>query len=241
MNFKAVISNPPYSIKWSASDKFKEDKRFRGFTLAPKGKADYAFILNGLSHLEENGTAAFILPHGVLFRAQTEEKIRRKLIELNWLDGVIGLPGKLFDITDIPIAVMVFKKNKTNKDIMFVDASKEFEKGKNQNFLNDKHLKKIFEAYQNRKDIEKYAHLASLEEVQNNGFNLNIPRYVDTFEEEPPIDVFKVVKEYRQTDDEVEQLKKEIGGMFSELVGTTPEAQAELDEMKRIFNAGTKD
>ena len=153
---------------------------------------------------------AIVLPHGVLFRGAAEGKIRQILIEKNYLDAIIGLPVNLFYGTGIPTAVLIFKKNKKTKDIFFIDASKEFEKGKNQNNLTDLQVNKIVETYKNRKDIEKYAYLASFEEVKENDFNLNIPRYVDTFEEEEPIDILEVMKQLEKDNQEIEALEKEI-------------------------------
>lgn len=236
MKFKAVISNPPYSLKWRAAKQFQTDQRFERFGVAPKAKADFAFILHGLAHLEAHGTAAFILPHGVLFRGQSEGKIRQALLDANLIDGVIGLPEKLFDVTGIPVAILILKKDKPDTTVMFVDASAEYDKGKNQNFLNDALLAKIFDAYQGRKDIDRYAHLATVDEIKANDYNLNIPRYVDTFVPEPPVDVHHLVGEMLATNAEVDQLEREIGGMLGKLVGNTPEAQVELDELKKVFD-----
>lgn len=153
---------------------------------------------------------AIVLPHGVLFRGAAEGKIRQTIIEKNYLDTVIGLPPNLFYGTGIPTTILVFKKNRTTKDILFIDASQEFEKGKNQNNLSDENVEKIIKAYKERKDIDKYAHLASYEEIKENDFNLNIPRYVDTFEEEPPVDISAVCKELEKDNAEIEKLEKEI-------------------------------
>lgn len=209
--FDAVVANPPYSAKWDNRDTKLKDARFRPYgKLAPASKADYAFILHSLYHLNDTGTMAIVLPHGVLFRGAAEGKIRQILIEKNYLDAIIGLPVNLFYGTGIPTAVLIFKKNKKTKDIFFIDASKEFEKGKNQNNLTDLQVNKIVETYKNRKDIEKYAYLASFEEVKENDFNLNIPRYVDTFEEEEPIDILEVMKQLEKDNQEIEALEKEI-------------------------------
>ena len=186
--------------------------RFRPYgKLAPASKADYAFILHSLYHLNDTGTMAIVLPHGVLFRGAAEGKIRQILIEKNYLDAIIGLPVNLFYGTGIPTAVLIFKKNKKTKDIFFIDASKEFEKGKNQNNLTDLQVNKIVETYKNRKDIEKYAYLASFEEVKENDFNLNIPRYVDTFEEEEPIDILEVMKQLEKDNQEIKEQLRILG------------------------------
>lgn len=209
--FDAVVANPPYSAKWDNRDTKLKDSRFNPYgKLAPASKADYAFILHSLYHLNDTGTMAIVLPHGVLFRGAAEGKIRQILIEKNYLDAIIGLPVNLFYGTGIPTTILIFKKNKKTKDIFFIDASKEFEKGKNQNNLTDLQVNKIVETYKNRKDIEKYAYLASFEEVKENDFNLNIPRYVDTFEEEEPIDILEVMKQLEKDNQEIEALEKEI-------------------------------
>ena len=219
---EAVVANPPFSAKWD-SDKnplFSTDDRFSQYgVLAPKNKADYAFVTHMLYHLAENGTMAVVLPHGVLFRGGAEGKIRRYIIEkLNYLDAVIGLPPNLFYGTSIPAVVLVFKKCRADDGhILFIDASREFEKGKNQNYLADEHIEKIFQTYRNRKEIEKYSHLASLDEIKENDFNLNIPRYVDTFEEEEPIDIEAVAKELKELNKKEEEINEKIGKYCEEL------------------------
>lgn len=176
-----------------------------------------------------------ILPHGVLFRGAREGKIRRRLLDNNLIDAVIGLPEKLFDVTSIPVCLMIFKKNRKNKDILFIDAGREFEKGKNNNFLTDDMVAKIFKTYQKREFIDKYANDVDLDEIKENDYNLNIPRYVDTFEPEPPVDVDKLVKDMKETDAEIERLNGEIGSMLDELVGHDEKAQQELDLIKTLF------
>ena len=153
---------------------------------------------------------AIVLPHGVLFRGAAEAKIRKTLIEQNYLDTVIGLPANLFYGTSIPTTILVFKKNRQTKDILFIDASKDFEKDKNQNRLTDVNIDKIIATYEQRQDVDKYAHVAELDEIKENDFNLNIPRYVDTFEEEEPIDLQEVKKLLAQDDQEIKQLEAEI-------------------------------
>lgn len=219
---EAVVANPPFSAKWAGdrNPTFSTDDRFSQYgVLAPKDKADYAFVAHMLYHLAENGTMAVILPHGVLFRGGAEGKIRRYIIEkLNYLDAVIGLPPNLFYGTSIPATVLVFKKCRPDDEhILFIDASREFEKGKNQNYLANEHIEKIFKTYRDRAEIEKYSHLASLDEIKENDFNLNIPRYVDTFEEEEPIDIEVVAKELRELDKKEEGVNEEIGKYCEEL------------------------
>ena len=176
-----------------------------------------------------------ILPHGVLFRGAREGKIRRRLLDNNLIDAVIGLPEKLFDVTSIPVCLMIFKKNRKNKDILFIDAGREFDKERNQNVLTDENIKKIVETYKKRENVDKYAHVASLAEIKENDYNLNIPRYVDTFEPEPPVDVDKLVKDMKETDAEIKRLNGEIGSMLDELVGTDTDAQQQLDKIKELF------
>lgn len=219
LTFEAVVANPPYSAKWSADSKFLDEERFSGYgKLAPKSKADYAFIQHMLYLLDDAGTMAVVLPHGVLFRGAAEGVIRKYLIEeKNWLDAVIGLPANLFFGTSIPTCILVFKKCKTHDDIFFIDASKEFESGKNQNRLTDANIEKILNTYIERKDVEKYAHCASLEEIKENDYNLNIPRYVDTFEEEEEINIHAVMKEIKELEAKRDELDEEIAVYLKEL------------------------
>lgn len=219
LRFDAVVANPPYSAKWSANAKFLDDERFSAYgKLAPKSKANYAFIQHMLYLLDDAGTMAVVLPHGVLFRGAAEGVIRKYLIkEKNWLDAVIGLPANLFFGTSIPTCILVFKKCKKNDDIFFIDASKEYESGKNQNRLTDENIEKILDTYINRKDVEKYAHAVFLEEIEENDYNLNIPRYVDTFEEEEEIDIKAVMKEIKELEAKRDELDKEINVYLKEL------------------------
>lgn len=210
-SFDAVVANPPYSAKWDNTESKLKDPRFSDYgKLAPASKADYAFVLHSIYHLNNTGTMAIVLPHGVLFRGAAESKIRKTLIEKNYLDAVIGLPANLFYGTSIPTTILVLKKNRTKKDILFIDASNDYEKGKNQNVLTDANVVKIIETFKNRKDVDKYAHVASFEEIKENEFNLNIPRYVDTFEEEEPVDLQEVKKMLIQDDKEIAALEAEI-------------------------------
>lgn len=220
--FEAIVANPPFSAKWkSESDPvLANDDRFVQYgKLAPKSSADYAFVTHMLHHLKENGTMAVVLPHGVLFRSNAEGIIRRYIIEKqNYLDAVIGLPANLFYGTSIPATILVFKKCRKNSDnILFIDASKEFEKGKNQNYLTDENVEKIFKAYSKRKEIEKYSHKATLKEIKENDYNLNIPRYVDTFEEEERIDIKKVAKELKEIKDKEQGLEQKVAEFCEEL------------------------
>lgn len=218
--FEAVVANPPYSAKWSADPKFLDDERFSNYgKLPPKSKADFAFIQHMIYHLDDNGTMAVVLPHGVLFRGAAEGTIRRYLIEeKNYLDAVIGLPSNLFFGTGIPTSILVFKKCRESDDnVLFIDASQSFEKGKNQNHLADEDVENIVETYTNRETLDKYSYAASLKEIEDNDYNLNIPRYVDTFEEEEPVNLEQVQKDLNQIDDEIVEVEKEINNYLKEL------------------------
>ena len=220
MKFEAVVANPPYSIKWKANDLKLSDERFTPYgKLAPKSKADFAFVQHMIYQLDENGTMGIVLPHGVLFRGGAEGIIRQFLIEeKNYLDAVIGLPANLFFGTGIPTCILVFKKcREKDSNIMFIDASKEFEKVKTQNILLDEHVIKIVETYRDRIELEKYSRPVLLEEVKENDYNLNIPRYVDTFEEEEEIDLDEVANKIIEIDKEMIEIDKEIKKFCEEL------------------------
>ncbi|WP_334352778.1 type I restriction-modification system subunit M [Companilactobacillus sp. HBUAS56257] len=230
-SFDMVVANPPYSAHWDNNDNKMKDPRFKEYGgLAPKTKADYAFLLHGLYHLSNEGTMAIVLPHGVLFRGAKEEKIRKALLNKNQIDAVIGLPAGLFYSTGIPTLVMVLKKNKTNKDVMFIDASNNFEKGKNQNILRDDDINKIIDTYKERKDVDKYAHVAPMSEIEENDFNLNIPRYVDTFEPEPEIDLGDITKEIKENNKKIMENKNELLSMMKELTSSDEKTQKDLDD-----------
>lgn len=218
--FDAVIANPPFSATWSAANKFNSDDRFSAAgVLAPQSKADYAFILHMIYHLNDSGTMACVAPHGVLFRGSSEGKIRQFLIEKkNYIDAIIGLPSNIFYGTSIPTCVLVMKKcRKEDDNILFIDASKEFEKIKTQNKLRKDHIEKIIETYRTRAEIEKYSHCATIQEIKDNDYNLNIPRYVDTFEEEEDIDIHAVMQEIKDLEAKRTDLDKEIEVYLREL------------------------
>lgn len=238
LKFDAVVANPPYSQKWEIKsiDRSK-DSRFK-FGVAPASKADYAFILHGLYHLESNGTMAIVLPHGVLFRGAAEGKIRQKIIDENLLHAVIGLPANLFYGASIPTCVLVFKGRKARgecSDVLFIDASSDFEKGKNQNKLTADNITKIIETYHEREHVDKYAHVASLEEIKENDYNLNIPRYVDTFEEEEVVPLSEVAQELTQVRAEIEATSANLFKLLGELEGTTEEAKNELTKFVELL------
>ncbi|MDD2826695.1 MAG: type I restriction-modification system subunit M [Sulfurospirillaceae bacterium] len=219
--FEAIVANPPFSAQWSASPLHLSDDRFSQYgRLAPSSKADFAFVQHMIHHLADNGTMAVILPHGVLFRGGAEGHIREFLIkDKNYLDAVIGLPANIFYGTSIPTCILVFKKCREDSDhVLFIDASNEFDKVKNQNVLTDENVAKIIATFRNRNESEKYSHLATLEEIAGNDYNLNIPRYVDTFEEEERIDLDEVShelqaleKEMKKTDESIAQFCQELG------------------------------
>ncbi|KLV17494.1 type I restriction-modification system subunit M [Bacillus anthracis] len=216
--FDSVLMNPPYSAKWSSDDTFLDDSRFNRYgKLAPKSKADFAFLLHGFYHLKDSGTMAIVLPHGVLFRGAAEGVIRKKLLEDGSIDAVIGMPANLFFGTSIPTTVIILKKNRTTRDVLFIDASNEFTKEKNQNKLSKENIDKIVETYKKREDVEKYAHIATFDEIKENDFNLNIPRYVDTFEEEAPVDMASVGSSIKDIRKEKAELESSLYDMISSL------------------------
>jgi type I restriction enzyme M protein len=225
LNAEAVVANPPFSAQWSANNLFMSDDRFSEYgKLAPSSKADYAFIQHMIYHLGENGTMAVVMPHGVLFRGAAEGHIRKYLIEeKNYLDAVIGLPSNIFYGTSIPTCILVFKKCREQpNDILFIDASQHFEKAKNQNYLRDEDVDRIVETYAKRTSIDKYSYVASLDEVRENDYNLNIPRYVDTFEEEEAIDISAIANELKTLEIDIQATDNQIADFCRELNIPTP-------------------
>ena len=222
MQFEAVVANPPFSANWKGKDNplNDSDHRFSKYgKLAPTSKADFAFVQHMIYQLAENGTMAVVLPHGVLFRGAAEETIRKYIVqEQNYLDAVIGMPPALFYGTGIPACILVFKKCRAHdSNILFIDASRQFEKEGKQNKLLDEHVNRIVETYQERKSVEKYSYVASLDEISENDYNLNIPRYVDTFENEEPVDLSAVVDEIRLLDSEIRENDKVISDFCQQL------------------------
>ena len=216
------VCNPPYSLKWDAPASMLDDPRYSGAgKLAPKGHADFAFLEHMVHHMdEEDGRVAVLLPHGVLFRGNAEEDIRKYLIDtLNRLDAVIGLPANLFHGTGIPVCILVLKtkRNGNSDNILFIDASKEFKPGKNQNILEDEHIQKIVDTYVARVDVPKFAHVATMDEIRENGYNLNIPRYVDTSEEEEQVDIAAVRADIAERKAEGARLEAVVEGFLKEL------------------------
>lgn len=216
------VCNPPYSLKWSADPQYEDDPRYSGAgKLAPKSHADYAFLEHMIYHMDpDDGRIAVLLPHGVLFRGAAEEQIRKYIVrDLNKLDAVIGLPANLFHGTSIPVCLLVLKskRNGNSSNILFIDASKEFKPGKNMNTLEEEHLAKIIDAYRDRKDIDKFCHVATMDEIEANDFNLNIPRYVDTSEKEDEIDLAAKAEDIEKLNAEIKTAEDELKKYFDEL------------------------
>ena len=235
-DFNMVLMNPPYSAKWSASKGFLQDERFSDYgVLAPKSKADYAFLLHGLYHLKSNGTMAIVLPHGVLFRGAAEGKIREKLLCSGNIYAVIGLPANLFYNTAIPTCIIVLKKHRDGRDVLFIDASKNFKKGKKQNEMEDEHINSILELYNKRETVDKESFLATFEDIEKNDFNLNIPRYVDNFEKEPDVDIDALLVDMKKTDEEIKQTETEFLSLLSELTSDDENIRKSLSNLIDSF------
>lgn len=229
-DFDMVLMNPPYSAKWSAAAGFMQDERFSDYgVLAPKSKADYAFLLHGLYHLKSNGTMAIVLPHGVLFRGAAEGKIREKLLRSGNIYAVIGLPANLFYNTSIPTCIIVLKKHRDGRDVLFIDASQKYEKGKKQNAMTDAHIDSVIELYIKRETVEKESYLASFDEIEKNDFNLNIPRYVDNFEKEEEIDLDDLLADMRETDKQIDEVQGEFVSMMKELTSEDKSIMSSLN------------
>lgn len=220
MTFDAIVANPPFSLRWDPNEETAKDFRFNGFGVAPKSAADFAFLLHGLHFLSDSGTMAIILPHGVLFRGGKEEVIRKELIKKDYIDAVIGLPANLFYSTGIPVCIIVLKKCRKNDKILFINASSEehYEKGRRQNYLREEDVEKIIEAYKSRATISRYAREVSLSEIKENGYNLNITRYVNLSKDEEAVDLAAVQsklvdieKKITTTRDEHNKFLRELG------------------------------
>lgn len=224
--FDTVISNPPYSLKWQPTN----DDRFEKYGLAPASKADFAFVLHALSLLKPSGNLFGILPHGVLFRGSKEGKIRERLLEDGIIASVIGLPEKLFLNTSIPTVILNFKKECNASDVLFIDASNEFKKVGKQNILEQANIERIIDVYNLRKSVDRFACLCSFSDIKENDFNLNIPRYVDTYEPEEPVDLEQVFSEWLQVKKEISETEEKLLDMFSELVPTN---ENDVEKMHR--------
>ena len=221
IQFDAIVANPPFSYRWEPSEELAKDFRFKNYGLAPKSAADFAFLLHGFHFLREDGTMAIILPHGVLFRGGKEELIRKKLLTDGNIDAVIGLPSNLFYSTGIPVCILVLKKCKKHDDVLFINASEHFEKGKRQNTLRDSDVRKIVETYQYRKETERYSRSVSMCEIIDNDYNLNISRYVSTAKEEIPVDLAEVHKQLKKIEEDI-KIAKDKHNRFLEELGLPP-------------------
>ena len=225
-----VIMNPPYSMKWSG------DRGFFGYDTPPKSKSDYAFVLDGLEKLKDGGTLVAILPHGVLFRGSAEGKIRRKFIENNLFDTVIGLPNNLFLNTGIPVAVLRWRKGKEDDTVLFIDADKECIKDGKQNVMKTEHIEKVLKAFDGRRFVDRFAYVTNFKELEENDFNMNIPRYVDTTIPEPPVDAAAVTTELLEIYREERKAIQEINKFLDELVARDPKKQKELDVVRQNWS-----
>lgn len=211
------VANPPFSYRWNPNEALGEDVRFKNYGLAPKSAADFAFLLHGFHYLKREGTMAVILPHGVLFRGGAEERIRRKLLEDGNIDTIIGLPANLFYSTGIPVCILVLKKCKKSDDVLFINASEQFDKGKRQNRLSTDHIKKIVDTYQFRTEEERYSRCVDMEEISENGYNLNISRYVSTTMPEKEIDLADVHKKMIAVDEQIKAATEKHNTFLKEL------------------------
>jgi type I restriction enzyme M protein len=215
--FDAIVSNPPFSYRWEPTDALGEDMRFKNHGLAPKSAADFAFLLHGFHFLKDEGVMAIILPHGVLFRGGAEERIRTKLLKDGHIDTVIGLPANLFYSTGIPVCILVLKKCKKSDDVLFINAAEHFEKGKRQNRLLPEHIDKILDTYQFRREEERYARRVPMAEIESNGYNLNISRYISTAVAEPEIDLQAVNADLHSVEQKIKEARDKHNGFLKEL------------------------
>lgn len=217
LRFDAVVANPPFSYRWEPNETLAEDFRFKSHGLAPRSAADFSFLLHGFHFLDDSGVMAILLPHGVLFRSGAEQRIRTKLLKDGHVDTVIGLPAKLFFSTGIPVCVLVLKKCKRPDDVLFINASEHYEKGKRQNRLLPEHIGKIVETYQFRKEEERFSRCVSMAEIEENDYNLNLTRYVSTALPEPEVDLKAVNYELRQINEQVDRVAEEHNRYLAEL------------------------
>lgn len=231
LEFDAIVANPPFSYRWEPKESMGEDFRFKSYGIAPKSAADFAFLLHGLHFLAKEGTMAIILPHGVLFRGGVEERIRTKLLKDDNIDTVIGLPANLFFSTGIPVCILVLKKCKKYEDVLFINASEYFEKGKRQNSLLPAHIEKIVDIYQHRKEEERYSRRVPMEKIEENGYNLNISRYVSTAKEEEEVDLLAVHERLKKIEEDARKALDKHNGFLKEL-GLPPIPGYELDASK---------
>lgn len=217
LKFDAIVANPPFSLRWDPKDELKDDVRFKNHGIAPKSAADFAFLLHGFHYLKDQGVMAIILPHGVLFRGGAEERIRTKLLKDGHIDTVIGLPANLFYSTGIPVCILVLKKCKKPDDVLFINAAEHFEKGKRQNFLAEEHIDKIVDTYRERREEPRYSRRVSMAEIEKEGYNLNISRYISTAEAEPEIDLAAVHATLAGLDRKIRDAKERHNAFLREL------------------------
>ena len=216
--FDAVVANPPFSYRWEPTEALADDMRFKNHGLAPKSAADFSFLLHGFHYLKDDGVMAIILPHGVLFRGAAEAKIRRKLLEDGHIDTIIGLPANLFYSTGIPVCILVLKKCNKPDDVLFINASEHFEKGKRQNHLSDEHINQIIETYKQRpEEVERYARRVGMDEIKANDYNLNISRYVSTAKPEVQIDLSATHKELVEIEEQIQESTAKHNAFLKEL------------------------
>lgn len=240
--FDAVLMNPPYSLKWLAEEEYLRDSRFKDYgVLAPKSKADYTFLLHGYHHLNDTGTMAILLPHGALFRGGSEGKIRKALLEMGAFDAIIGLPSNLLYGTSIPTVIIVLKKNRLNKDVLFIDASQEFQKERNLVTLTDKHIRDLLDTYKSRRDKSKRAHVATFDEIVENDYNLNIPRYVDTFKEEEEVSLENLSNSIQDTQQELNLVEEKLTTILQNLQVVDEERNEDLANFIQRFRGSNNE
>lgn len=232
--FDAVVANPPFSYRWEPKDDMSDDVRFKNHGLAPKSAADFAFLLHGFHYLKEQGVMAIILPHGVLFRGGAEERIRTKLLKDGHIDTVIGLPANLFYSTGIPVCILVLKKCKKPDDVLFINAAEHFDKGKRQNVLLDEHIDKIVETYQFRKEEDRYSKRVSLERIAEEGYNLNISRYISTATAEVEIDLSETHRKLVEIEKTVQAATRKHNAFLTELgLAPLPSSESAKDRPRK--------
>lgn len=229
--FDAVVMNPPYSMKWPEVDQYSTDVRFTDYGMPPKKAADYAFILHGLHKLQHGGRLWAIVPHGVLFRGGRELEIRKQLLERGNIDAVIGVPDKLFLNTQIPVCLIGFGSGGC-ESILMADASNEYEGAGKQNRMTGKHIERIWSCYKNKQAEKWYSSIVSIEKIRENDYNLNIPRYVDTYIQEPVPDLLESLDDLIQIEQEIEDAEYEFYDMMKQLTGTTDESEQQLQQAK---------
>ena len=231
-DFDMIVSNPPYSQKWDHDIKSVDDPRFMFFGYPPKQYSDYAFVIDAFHRLKKGGEMFFILPHGVLFRGSNEKAIRKKIVQKDLLASVIGIPQNIFRNTSIPVCILHFKKADS---VLFIDASREFEKRSNSNVLRENDIEHITEVFLARKTANSYSCLSDKKDIENNDFNLNIPRYVDTYVPEELPDISTLINDYIKTEEEIRTQNKSFSVLLDQLVGTNEEAQEELKKFREGF------